>query len=48
MRRRIGWTSRTGRVDAFYASIVADAIGRGEIPPATDAAAVVDMLLALF
>jgi AcrR family transcriptional regulator len=35
-------------VDAFYASIVADAIVRGEIPAGTDAAAVANMLLALF
>jgi len=45
---REGGSPVIAAVDAFYASIVADAIGRGEIPPATDAAAVVSMLLALF
>lgn len=35
-------------VQGFYASVVDDAIARGEIPADTDAAAVVNMLLALF
>jgi AcrR family transcriptional regulator len=35
-------------VQEFYASGVDDAIARGEIPPGTDAAAVVSMLLAMF
>jgi AcrR family transcriptional regulator len=35
-------------VQAFYASVVDDAMVRGEIPPATDAPAVVSMLLAMF
>jgi AcrR family transcriptional regulator len=35
-------------VHDFYVSLVDDAIARGEIPADTDAAAVVDMLLAMF
>jgi hypothetical protein len=35
-------------VQEFYASMVEDAIARGEIPTGTDAAAVVNMLLAMF
>jgi AcrR family transcriptional regulator len=35
-------------VHAFYTSMVEDAIARGEIPADTDAAAVVNMLLAMF
>jgi AcrR family transcriptional regulator len=35
-------------VQEFYRSVVDDAITRGEIPPDTDAAAVVSMLLAMF
>ncbi len=35
-------------VHAFYASMVDDAIARGEIPAGTDAMAVVHMLLAMF
>jgi AcrR family transcriptional regulator len=35
-------------VHAFYTSMVDDAIARGEIPGDTDAAAVVNMLLAMF
>jgi AcrR family transcriptional regulator len=35
-------------VHVFYASIVDDAIARGEIPADTDASAVVSMLLAMF
>jgi hypothetical protein len=35
-------------VQAFYASVVDDAIVRGEIPAKTDAPAVVSMLLAMF
>jgi hypothetical protein len=35
-------------VQAFYASIVDEAMARGEIPADTDAAAVVHMLLAMF
>jgi AcrR family transcriptional regulator len=35
-------------VHAFYASVVDDAMARGEIPPETDAPAVVNMLLAMF
>ena len=35
-------------VHAFYTSVVDDAIVRGEIPADTDAAAVVNMLLAMF
>jgi AcrR family transcriptional regulator len=35
-------------VQEFYASMVEDAIARGEIPAGTDAAAVVNMLLAMF
>jgi AcrR family transcriptional regulator len=35
-------------VQAFYASVVDEAIVRGEIPPETDAPAVVSMLLAMF
>jgi len=35
-------------VHAFYTSVVDEAIVRGEIPPGTDAAAVVNMLLAMF
>src|ERR1700722_371983 len=35
-------------VQGFYASMVDDAIARGEIPAGTDAAAVVNMLLAMF
>ena len=35
-------------VQAFYASVVDDAIVRGEIPAETDAPAVVSMLLAMF
>jgi AcrR family transcriptional regulator len=45
---REGGSPVVAAVDAFYASIVADAIVRGEIPAVTDAAAVVNMLLALF
>jgi AcrR family transcriptional regulator len=37
-----------GAVQSFYASVVADAMVRGEIPADTDAPAVVSMLLALF
>jgi AcrR family transcriptional regulator len=37
-----------GAVQAFYASVVDDAMVRGEIPVGTDAPAVVNMLLALF
>ena len=35
-------------VQSFYASVVEDAMVRGEIPAETDAAAVVSMLLAMF
>jgi AcrR family transcriptional regulator len=35
-------------VQGFYASMVDDAIARGEIPAGTDAGAVVNMLLAMF
>jgi AcrR family transcriptional regulator len=35
-------------VHAFYVSIVDEAMARGEIPPGTDAEAVVNMLLAMF
>lgn len=35
-------------VHAFYVSIVDEAMARGEIPPGTDADAVVNMLLAMF
>jgi AcrR family transcriptional regulator len=35
-------------IQDFYASMVDEAIARGEIPPGTDAAAVVNMLLAMF
>ena len=35
-------------VHGFYASMVDDAIARGEIPPDTDAESVVNMLLAMF
>lgn len=45
---REGGSPVVAAVETFYASIVADAIGRGEIPAATDAAAVANMLLALF
>jgi AcrR family transcriptional regulator len=45
---REGGSPGIGAVDAFYRSIVAGAIHRGEIPAGTDAAAVVNMLLALF
>ncbi len=37
-----------GAVQAFYASVVDDAMVRGEIPAETDAPAVVSMLLAMF
>jgi len=37
-----------GAVQAFYASVVEDAMVRGEIPADTDGPAVVSMLLALF
>jgi AcrR family transcriptional regulator len=35
-------------VQGFYTSMVDEAIARGEIPPGTDAAAVANMLLAMF
>jgi AcrR family transcriptional regulator len=35
-------------VQSFYASVVEDAIARGELPAETDASAVVSMLLAMF
>lgn len=35
-------------IQGFYASMVEEAIARGEIPAGTDAAAVVNMLLAMF
>ena len=35
-------------VQAFYASIIDEAVARGEIPGGTDAQSVVNMLLAMF
>ena len=35
-------------MEAFYTSMIDDAIARGEIPPGIDAAAVANMLLAMF
>jgi AcrR family transcriptional regulator len=44
---RNGGGSIVAAVHAFYAAMVSDAIARGEIPYDTDAAAVVNMLLAM-
>lgn len=45
---RDGHSPVVSAMQSFYASIVDDAIARGEIPDDADAAAVVNMLLAMF